>query len=889
MVTSRFGTSTQGGYLSFRTFTIGLIWTSRLIHTIRGPTDAGTITCLQPSPVHSLLAIAYGSGQINIHDILRDTVVMSLNEDKNIKNETTTSISFRTDGLGAGSDGTNAGVMVTAGTESGDLTFWDLNEGGRVSGVLRGAHSPPNPHSTRLSGGITKAEFLPSQPVVVTTGADNALKTWLFDETPFSSVPRPLHARLGHASPVTTLSFLPTDFDGADKGEKWLLSGAQDRSLWAWSLRRDGQSSEISQGAIRKKAKKLGILAAGVTATSHGPSIEELKANEITCMSCSLNRDGGMGGGLRLNDASIWTKVSQKNHPSSKISGAEAVGASWESVLTGHKGDRFARTWFWGRRRAGRWAFETSDGGTVSSVCVTACGSFGLVGSSKGGIDLFNLQSGHHRKSFPAKIGHAHAKKLKKQGDGPKGLEAAIAAFLKMKHSNAVTGIEVDTLNRRVISTGLDGKIKFWDFATGQLLHQIELSADTAICKIVYYRASDLIAVSGSDCLIRLVDVDTMKFVRILSGARGEITDFSFSPDGRWITAASADGVIRTWDLPTGHLVDAIKFLKPCTALSFSGSGEFLATAHEDDIGISIWSNRAIFAHVATRRITEDEIHDVNQPTVSGEGGANMIDAAFEDENLPIPSDDDYASSVTTTLDQLDENMMTLSLQPRNRWQTLINLETIKQRNKPKEPPKKPEQAPFFLPSLTDAAALTNGASQQKTELTVSAAEVSRISKLDSTASRSHFTTLLREATHSNSYVKLLTHLASLPPASADIEIRSLSVQPPYTELIVFVRALTGRLRIRKDYELVQAWMKVFLKIHREVLAAIVADAAEDSVQQTVSHDDMDEDEPAILGAKDLQTALATWRNEQELARARLGELAGFCSGVVGFLRSARS
>jgi U3 small nucleolar RNA-associated protein 21 len=37
---------------------------------------------------------------------------------------------------------------------------------------------------------------------------------------------------------------------------------------------------------------------------------------------------------------------------------------------------------------------------------------------------------------------------------------------------------------------------------------------------------------------------------------------------------------------------------------------------------------------------------------------------------------------------------------PRSRWQTLLNLDTIKARNKPKEAPKAPERAPFFLPTL---------------------------------------------------------------------------------------------------------------------------------------------------------------------------------------------
>ena len=49
---------------------------------------------------------------------------------------------------------------------------------------------------------------------------------------------------------------------------------------------------------------------------------------------------------------------------------------------------------------------------------------------------------------------------------------------------------------------------------------------------------------------------------------------------------------------------------------------------------------------------------------------------------------------------ELDGDLVTLSLLPRSRWQTLLNFEVIQQRNKPKEPPKEPEKAPFFLPTL---------------------------------------------------------------------------------------------------------------------------------------------------------------------------------------------
>jgi len=72
------------------------------------------------------------------------------------------------------------------------------------------------------------------------------------------------------------------------------------------------------------------------------------------------------------------------------------------------------------------------------------------------------------------------------------------------------------------------------------------------------------------------------------------------------------------------------------------------------------------------------------------------------------------------------------------------------------------------------------------------------------------------------------------------------------------VEALTSRLKQKRDYELVQAWMAVFLKLHGDVVA----------------YD------------KKLPEALSVWRQCQESEGARIGELIGFCNGVVPFLRN---
>lgn len=342
------------------------IWnvsTGKLVYNIAPSTaDCGAVTTLQPTPALSLLAIAYLNGQVVVHDVRTDNEVLKLYAGRGDQSPVTC-VSFRTDGLGAGDDGQDPGVMATGSFNSGDVTLWDLNNGGKKVGVLRGAHKAPSVDRERTGGGgISKIEFLPGQAIMVTSGLDNSLKSWIFDQTPFSPLPRILHSRSGHAAPITTLNFLPSDGDGVDAGGKWILSSSQDRTLWGWSLRRDGQSTELSQGNIRRKARKMGALSGQVNGSlSPGDALEGLRAPEITCLACSLNRDGGVGAmpGVKT----MWASAKQLK---GKPTATEQNLTGWESVVTGHLGEKVARTWFWGRKRAGRWTLETGDGGEVS-------------------------------------------------------------------------------------------------------------------------------------------------------------------------------------------------------------------------------------------------------------------------------------------------------------------------------------------------------------------------------------------------------------------------------------------------------------------------------------------------------------------------------------------
>ena len=835
------------------------IWnvsSGKLVYTVLPPSTAyGAVTTVEPTPALSLVAIAYENGPLLIHDVRTDQTVIQLSTPTGAP---VTSISFRTDGLGAGDDGQKAGVMATASASSGDVTLWDLNEGGRKAGVLRAAHAHP---TASTPGGASRIEFLAGQAVLVSSGLDNSLKTWIFDETPFSPIPRILHSRSGHGAPITKLQFLPSASDGSDDTGKWLMSSSKDRSLWGWSLRRDGQSTELSQGAVQKKAKKQGLLAAG-----NRSSMEDLKCPPIVAMACSLNRDGGIG--AIPGKHPIWQGVK-----GSKVSAEVSGMTGWESVVTAHENDSKARTWFWGRKRAGRWAFETGDGVNVASVAMSPCGTFALIGSEKGGIDMFNMQSGIHRQRFPARLTPMQAKQLRidinkhgflEEDDGKKKFYRG-----QGMHGSAVMGLAVDGLNKTVISAGADGKIKFWDFGTGLLRNEIDWSISTNISGLRFHRESNLAALSCTDGCIRVVDISTSKLIRELWPSRPHVpeldgravADLTFSNDGRWI-AACAGRVVLLWDLPTGHLVDAFKLNADCTSLAFSPTGEFLATATKNSVGVDIWSNRALFMHVPTRHIAAKELADIiaagtQAPTASGEGGEALIAVGGEDGDLE--SEVDVLDGVPDAdVDQLSSELLSLSLVPRSRWQNLLHLDLIRQRNKPVEPPNKPEKAPFFLPSLENPqakAAMSNSD-------TVDAAEIekerSRVIKMTHSGAQSPFTSLLLAASDSHDFAACLEHLQGLNPAAADIEIRSINNNNE--EMVTFIQALTWMMHQRRNFELGQTWMRVFLRIHGDLVVA----------------DDR------------LREAIEQWSVALGQEKQRVQRLAGYCNGLVGYLRAAR-
>lgn len=831
------------------------------------------VTCIEPSPVLDVIAIGTASGEIQLYHLKQGRVLFTLNAGARI-----TSLSFRTDGT----------PLLGAGTATGDLLFYHLDTKKRIH-ILRSAHREEN-------GGVSTIHFFNGQPIFLTNGGDNKLCEYVFDPSVIKgnddqakasvasiSAPRLLRSRGGHSLPPSFISF-------TDDEAHFILSASRDQSLWSFSLRKDAQSYEFSQ---KEKRIVNGKVRGGILGSmTH-------KLPEITSLSYEKNKQG-----------------------------------RWDNILTAHKDRTYAQTWDGKRGIIGPNHLATSDGGIVKTTYVSSCGNFAVIGSSLGGVAVYNLQSGLIRKQF-------------------------------VGHTQAITGTTMDSLNTVLITASLDGYLKFYDFHKNALVHKMNLGSSAT--SILLHQGSDLLAVSLDNLSIVVVDIRTRKVVRELWGHTNRITSFDFSPDGRWIISASLDATIRTWDLPTGGCIDVVKVESNniVTCLKMSPNGDWLATAHVQGVGVNMWTNRAQFKNVNARIITEEDeerdgIETIEMPNVAGEGGANIIEGALdtkEDDN------DSENLGIYNTVDQLSDDLVTLSMLPKSKFNTLTHLEAIKKRNKPKQPAKKPEKMPFFLglptsetdrkgtltngklpgntPSLaTDAsfgesAAVTedandNGAiylrKDEKLEfeseftrlLRLASEQVDSVSMLDSSNDEEDKTTQNNDAVS-----QFISYLKSLSPSSTDLELRSLRSYAPLTEIISFIKTLTASLRRHRDYELVQAWMAMLLRIHSDVILAhsqkkdkkksasseegsnsnnlnggaaadsededelmINSKSANNAFENEGSEDEEEEDEWNVY-LPELVEALNAWEAEQRKENKRIEKLAMYCSGVIDFLKIA--
>lgn len=759
------------------------IRTGKLIHSFSclsssADDEEERLTVMKQSPALDTIGVGTSAGNVHLINLKYDKLLFSLY----YSGSPVKALSFRTD-----SSCQRLGIAPLAiGFENGLVSVWDLTNNKVDKDTNKdddsssssdddsdsdGQDTPKRrllykmkPHS---SHGLSYLEFLEGEPVLVTCGKDdNCIQMHIFDSPDYSS--RLLRQRSGHANPSNFIRYLHgissgnggmllqnSQSDGVSDASSCQILSCGGRELRSFSTARSITDREFSQGPnLTKKAKKLKLA-----------DKQELYLPPIFNFSTSQAKSSKEFGDLvsiHKNScmAYVWsTKTySQNGFPVLKQD-------DWHVSQMSHKAPP-----------------KTEN---ASCVTISSCGNFVLVGTFGGKIYKYNIQSGLPRGSYPKNhnsdtdvmknknervIGHV-ARSIKGMIQAPDSSylppnldkaeqeqQAASSSsssgrkqtsFLPRRedvmHKSMVTGLAVDSLNKTLISVCTEGHLIAWSFQNHISIKRKPFLLKSSAIRFCHVRDNDMAAIALADNSIVIIDCSDEKLciIRRFSGKHTDrITDLGFGPDGRRLFSSSLDKTICVWDIPTGTLVDWLKFEKAPMSLTLSSSGEFLATSHQNTTGISLWCDQSFFQTVYLQGGSVDKPFEMDTPSPTTLLGSSSNKAeekqrrqsdalAFlEKQNKQIlgDNDNDDENKKDSVVEPKEEGLITMSGLPPAHWKNLFHLELVRERNKPKENEvQKAPEAPFFLQwrqnNDTDASAIEKKAADDDTKMNDGAKE----------------------------------------------------------------------------------------------------------------------------------------------------------------------
>uniref|UniRef100_A0A8C1YP11 ATG16 autophagy related 16-like 1 (S. cerevisiae) n=1 Tax=Cyprinus carpio TaxID=7962 RepID=A0A8C1YP11_CYPCA len=145
-----------------------------------------------------------------------------------------------------------------------------------------------------------------------------------------------------------------------------------------------------------------------------------------------------------------------------------------------------------------------------------------------------------------------------------------------------------------VMSGHFDKKIRFWDIRSESIVRELELLGRVTSLDLNHDR-TELLSCSRDD-LVKIIDLRSIA-VRQTFNAQGfkcgsDFTRVTFSPDGSYVAAGSADGVLYIWNVLTGKLDKTLDkgHSSAINSVSWSPSGAYVASVEKGSKAV-LWSD----------------------------------------------------------------------------------------------------------------------------------------------------------------------------------------------------------------------------------------------------------------------------------------------------------
>jgi WD40 repeat protein/predicted Ser/Thr protein kinase len=179
---------------------------------------------------------------------------------------------------------------------------------------------------------------------------------------------------------------------------------------------------------------------------------------------------------------------------------------------------------------------------------------------------------------------HNNREALKLIGHGP-----VIAA--SRGSSPGVNSVAFLFDGQRVVTGGMDGKVKTWDVETGRELQSLAGHTKRVLC-VAASPTAEIIVSCSDDRTVRIWNPAEATFVKTLTDHQGGVEAVRFSPDGLLLASASWDGVVCLWETTGWSCVRQMTLSTCPRSLAWSPDGATLAVG--TDLGtVELWDTVA--------------------------------------------------------------------------------------------------------------------------------------------------------------------------------------------------------------------------------------------------------------------------------------------------------
>jgi WD40 repeat protein len=425
------------------------------------------------------------------------------------------------------------GRRAISGGLDGKIKVWDP-DGGQVLGVLLGA------------GPIISLAISRDGRRVAAGGLDTTVRIWDFDSGNL------LRTILTNRSPIVSVAFSP-----------------------------DGRRiAATSENTIK------------IFDTESGNEIKSLEGHTAPALSVAFSPDGrllvsaSIDKTLRVSDGETYQPIKTlEGHTGPVVAvtftpnGNRIASASF---------DKTVRIWDANRLEAVQTLGPHAS--SVISVAISPDGNSLVAGTFDGSIKAWNLQTMRVTQSMKAHPGHAIEVGLMASGLLSGEFSGSITGVASWLMSGGFPGVLALAYlpDGRIISSGGDKSIKFWDASLTQALRTIAGHAD-AITSVAFSPDGRRLVSGSTDSTVRIWNAGRTQLERTLEGHTDAVTSVAFSPDGRRVASASFDNTVRLWSLDSGKTEGVLEgHSDPVMSVAFSTDGRRIATGSIDNT-VRLW------------------------------------------------------------------------------------------------------------------------------------------------------------------------------------------------------------------------------------------------------------------------------------------------------------